>query len=252
MISEARAWMKLWIYFSFLTLIYSLILTGCSRGTHSLTPDSMVMPSISSSLTATQVLLTPTTVQLTGTPALPVTPSEQFVTTPTPQEATQSFTSTPTQTTTATLTPSLTATRPWPTVAGNQAVYIYLIQTKTGGSVACGDSLVSYNTGLPRTGDNATDITAALQRLFVKKQYFGKLYNPVYRSNIQVVSVRFKSYSGIAEVRLAGTYVRSGDRCDDRRVREQVWTTIRQFPGVKVVDILLNENLLGDILATGK
>jgi hypothetical protein len=35
-------------------------------------------------------------------------------------------------------------------------------------------------------------------------------------------------------------------------VRAQVWTTIRQFPGVEEVYILLKDSLLGDLLATGK
>jgi hypothetical protein len=98
----------------------------------------------------------------------------------------------------------------------------------------------------------ALDVATALKNLFVKRQYIAGLYNPAYLSNIIVDKVDFKPYQGIISVRLLGTYVRSGDRCDDRRVREQVWRTIRQFPGVKTVDILLNGNLLGDILATGK
>jgi hypothetical protein len=76
--------------------------------------------------------------------------------------------------------------------------------------------------------------------------------NPAYLSNIEIQSVTFKTFSGLVDVQLKGTYVRSGDHCDDWRVREQVWTTIRQFEGVKTVYILLNGNLLGDILATKK
>jgi hypothetical protein len=108
------------------------------------------------------------------------------------------------------------------------------------------------NTGLRRSGDLAADVRTALERLFVKQKHWGNLYNPAYLSNIEVESVAYKAFSGVVSVRLKGTYVRSGDPCDDRRVRAQVWSTIRQFPGVKVVDILLNGNLLGDILATGK
>jgi hypothetical protein len=69
---------------------------------------------------------------------------------------------------------------------------------------------------------------------------------------MDVQSVEIKKFDGSALVNLAGTYVRSDDRCDDSRVRAQVWSTIRQFPEVKTVKVLLNGNLLGDILATGK
>lgn len=159
-------------------------------------------------------------------------------------------TATPTSTLTATASP--TETKAIPTVSGNQAIYIYLIQTDTGGPVACGDSLIPVNTGLPRTSNIEADITSALSRLLVKKKYIAGLYNPAWLSNILIQSVNFKTNAGIVQIRLTGTYVRSGDRCDDSRVRAQIWTTIRQFKQVKTIDITLNGNLLGDILATGK
>jgi len=116
--------------------------------------------------------------------------------------------------------------------------------------VACGDSLVRANTGLARSGDVEADVRTALGRLFFKRQYFGRLYNPVYLSNLNVESVKFEQRTGQVSVHLDGTYVRSGDRCDDGRVRAQIWTTIRQFEGIKTVYILLRDSLLGDILAT--
>ncbi|MCK4726450.1 MAG: GerMN domain-containing protein, partial [Anaerolineales bacterium] len=155
---------------------------------------------------------------------------------------------------TETPTPSSTATETLkpPTPSGEEAVYVYYIQLETGGPVSCGDSLIRANTGVWRTGDVEADVTTALNRLFYKREFIGSLYNPIFRSNFQVQSVEFKDFSGYIEVNLVGTYVRSDDRCDDSRVRAQVWTTIRQFAGVKTVKVLLNGNLLGDILATGK
>ncbi len=149
-----------------------------------------------------------------------------------------------------TITPTATAAPPTP--SGEDAIYIFMVQSDSGGTVACGDSLVSINTGVWRTGDVESDVRTALQRLFVKQQYIAGLYNHAYLSNIQVDSVNFKAFQGILSIRLSGTYVRTGDRCDDRRVREQVWNTIRQFSGIKTIDILLNGNLLGDILAGGQ
>lgn len=116
--------------------------------------------------------------------------------------------------------------------------------------MACGDTMVKLNTGAPRTGDIEADIKTGLKRLFSKQPYYGRLYNPVYLSNITVVSVDFKPGNGTATIELTGTYVRSGDRCDDGRVRAQVWTTIRQIPEVKNIYIYLDGQKFGDILAT--
>lgn len=166
--------------------------------------------------------------------------------------ATSTSTATPLPTETPTPTETSTPTSPPPTASGEDAIYVYYILPKSDGPVGCGDSLVKINTGLYRTGDNATDIATALRNLFNKQQYIGNLYNPVFRSNWRIDSVEFKDYEGLANVNLSGGYVRSVDRCDDSRVRAQIWTTIRQFPGVKTVYILMNGNLLGDILAAGK
>jgi len=178
------------------------------------------------------------------TPTVPsATPS------PLPPTATVTLTALPTDT----LAPTATATdTPLPpTPSGNDAIYIYLVQTGTGGPVACGDSLIKVNTGQWRTGDNAADIAAALRRLLVKSKFMVGLYNPVYLSNMSVVSVDFNPNNGETYVDLAGSYVRSGDRCDDGRVHDQIWTTIRQFPGVKGNPVVrINGNLLGDILST--
>jgi hypothetical protein len=186
--------------------------------------------------------------------ATPVPPTETA--SPVPPTATASPTDTatvipsPTETPLPTETP--TPTLPPPTPSGKDAIYIYYIQLDTDGPVACGDSLVPINTGLARSGDVEADVASALKRLFSKVKGSGELVNPAYLSNIEIESVTFKDFSGLVDVRLKGTYVRSGDHCDDWRVREQVWNTIRQFDGVKTVYILLNSNLLGDILATKK
>jgi len=78
----------------------------------------------------------------------------------------------------------------------------------------------------------------------------GRFIQSGYLSNMNVASVDFNPGSGLATVDLLGSYVRSGDHCDDGRVHDQIWTTIRQFPGVRGVLVRLNGNLLGDILST--
>jgi hypothetical protein len=125
---------------------------------------------------------------------------------------------------------------------------VYYIQLNTGGPIACGDSLIKANTGVRRSGDLKADVATALTRLFTKQKFIGGLYNPVYLSNMSVTSVDFEDYTGTVKIQLDGTYVRSGDRCDDRRVHDQIWTTVRQFKDVKIVYILLRTALLGDLL----
>ncbi len=197
--------------------------------------------------TTTNARATETVVLPTDTP---LSPTETL--TPPPPTPTPTETSTLTPSSTPTLTETPTDTPVPPTPSGEDAIYVYYIQLDTGGPVSCGDSLIPANTGVWRSGDVKQDIANALKRLFFKREYIGSLYNPVYLSNMEVDSVDFKEYEGEVDVNLVGTYVRSGDRCDDSRVRAQIWTTIRQFPGIKTVKVLLNGNLLGDILATGK
>lgn len=165
--------------------------------------------------------------------------------------------STPTNTPEPTETPlptdTPTATPPPPTPELENAIAIYYIIKDTGGPVSCGDSLYAVNTGIPRTGDVANDVATALKRLLAYRyEYNGALYQSLYQSNMSVSSVSFKPSTGVISVRLAGTYVRTGDDCDNSRARAQIWQTIRQFPEVKTIDILLNNNLLGDVLANDK
>ena len=223
-----------WISAFILTGLILVALSGCSSAVKGL--DQSAAPNR-------------TEVAETGATAATQAPPTETFTLP-PPTATSTATATLAPTDTSTPVPTATETPPPPTPSGDQAVYIYLVQTGTGGPVACGDSLIKVNTGLPRSGDNATDISAALRRLLVKQQWMVGLYNPAYLSNMSVASVDFNSASGLATVDLIGTYVRSGDHCDDGRVHDQIWTTIRQFPGVKGILVRLNGNLLGDILST--
>ena len=220
----------------FLVLAITIVslVTGCARASSlsaSPSPTLTSQPATETPLPPTATLPPPT-----ETPSpIPATPTSTFTALPS---------DTPTETETATLT------MPPPTPSGEDAIYVYYVQLDTGGPVACGDSLVAANTGLSRTGDVEEDVRAALGRLFFKRQWFGNLYNPIYLSNLGVTDVKFDKYTGEVSVNLEGSYVRSEDRCDNGRVRAQIWTTIRQFKGIKTVYILLDGNLLGDILST--
>lgn len=225
----------------------SLILVGCGA---KMSPDPVsIAPSDSPTQTATPIIKTITPVPITRT----VT-DEPVVTSMTEVilESTDISTGTPTSTNTQSPTETPSPTLPPPTPSGEDAIYIYGIQNKTDDSKKCDFIAVAVNTGLWRTGDTSSDVKSALRNIFSKRPYFGGLENPAYLSNIKVDTVDFKPYSGLVSIRMSGTYVRSGNTCDDSKVRAQVWTTIRQFDGIKTIDILLNGNLLGDILATGK
>lgn len=213
------------------SLILLVLLAGCAS------PATPPPP------TATQPM--PTTALPTATYTLvpTETPLPTLTETPIP-----SATVTETQTPTPSETP--TATLPPPTPSGEDAIYIYYMQLDNGGPVGCGDTAIKINTGVWRTGDISQDTAIALRRLFASRyQEYGSLYNAVYASNISVDSVSFKSFEGKISIRLSGTYGRTEDRCDNSRSRAQIWSTIRQFSEVKTIDILLNGNLLGDILA---
>jgi hypothetical protein len=229
-----------------ISIFFLWVALGCvvlSIGACASSPE----PSEKVIIATSSVVLSLTPVPSTNTP---MPPTE----TPVPPTKTATPTSTNTPPPTDTPAPSATPTEtiPPPTASGDQAIYVYYILKDDGGPVGCGDTAVKINTGAYRSGDIATDVASALKRLFNHQQYFGNLYNPTYLSNWRVDSVEFKAYEGQVNVSLSGGYVRSGDRCDDSRVRAQIWSTIRQFPGVKTVYILMNGNLLGDILATGK
>lgn len=119
--------------------------------------------------------------------------------------------------------------------------------------MACGDSVIMVNTGLYRTGDVEQDVATALSQLFsYHRDYWGELYNSLWKSNMAVTSVEYTPAQSKVSIQLDGTYVRTGDPCDNSRSRAQIWSTIRQFDGVQEVYILLRGSLLGDILAARK
>jgi hypothetical protein len=152
-------------------------------------------------------------------------------------------TATPTLTPTVTLAPTQ-AGSVLPAAAGN-TMWIYFIRLDSGGTVGCGDSAVAVGSGVPQTGDISKDVEAALEVLFsYRDEYYGELYNPLFRSNIRVDSVSFRE--GLITVNLRGTYKQSGDKCDNTRVKAQVWSTIRQYRAIKATNIYLNDIPFGD------
>jgi hypothetical protein len=129
-------------------------------------------------------------------------------------------------------------------------IRIFMILKGSGGPI-CGDSVYGHATTLKTSGSDAVDIKAALKALLsIKSTYYAGLYNPLARSQIKVSRVYVKG--NLANVYLRGTYAKPKDPCDNTRVREQVWATVKQFPGITSTNIYLNSAPFGDKLSNGK
>jgi hypothetical protein len=110
--------------------------------------------------------------------------------------------------------------------------------------VTGGDTTVAVGSGVARDGDIAEDVAAGLEVLLSAKwEYSGALYNPLSRSSIRVKQVEYDDSGGLIQVWLSGDYNPSGDKCDNTRVKAQIWSTIRQFRGVDRTNIFLNNVL---------
>lgn len=226
-----------------LFVILALFLTGCTTAA-STTPSPTSPPPTATTL-PTATPLPPTD---TPEPTATATHTATATSTPLPTE-------TATQTETPSPTPSETPT-PAPASGGGgvaaveNPILMYFISLGDGGPVACGDYIIGVSTGVSRSNDVARDITIGLERLFSygEKYEFG-LYNPLFRSTIRLDQVSFDEGSGLASVYLRGKYVRPEDKCDNLRVKAQVWTTVRQFRGVKATNIYLNRVPFGDLVS---
>jgi len=131
-------------------------------------------------------------------------------------------------------------------------VNIYFLQLDQDSST-CDLTVVPVSSGVKISGDIEPDIKAGLRKLFsYKEQYYGRLYNPLSRSSIRVKNVSYRSSIGLVEVYMSGDYNPSGDPCDNLRVKAQIWSTIKQFRGVKNTNIFLNNIPFGDRLSNDK
>jgi len=224
-------------------ILLLLILAGCSS-----TPTASPAPT---QVVSTEQLLAPTATQTQ-------LPSPTLMETALPATATQTPTVQPTDTSVPTELPATVTATPEPTatnqpLAFNDAIWVYYIELDTGGPDGCGDTAVPVSIGLPRTGNVAQDVEAALRNLLsYKRPDFGPLYNPIYLSNITLNSVTFNESTGILNVNMTGTYVRSKDSCDNTRVKNQMLRTVMQFPQIKGKNLEFNGGSFGDYVANSK
>lgn len=194
-------------------------------------------------------LASPTPIPPTATPTdTPIPPTSTPTETPVPPTATPSATPPPTETPTITFTPTATDTPvPTETPSGEDAIYIFYIQKPEG--KGCGGTAVPVNTGLRRTDNPLENVRLALSRLFsFHTLEWGNLYNPLALSSISVADVYMTGNE--LTIQLTGDLVRTGDPCDNSRMRNQIWSTMRQFPEFRRghINAFFNTSLLGDLL----
>lgn len=234
-----------------LLFVTAILLVACNSSAASPgNPLASVTPVLSTGTEAADevasVTFTPTAVLLSPTPTQPPPTATR-----TPSE-TPSPTAQPTVTSTSTASPTIT---PTPTGGVNPGIglMIYYVKVKTGGSVACGDSLFGVGTGIQRTGKVAVDARKLLERMFSNHQKtVGTLYNPLYKAHLGVLNVSFNPDDGRLIALLGGAYKSTGDPCDNLRVRAMVWTTLRQFSEAKIIELYVGNIPLGDYLSNGR
>lgn len=134
---------------------------------------------------------------------------------------------------------------------GNDPRFIlfYLIAEDTGGTVACGDSLVAMNTGILRTGNAAEDVKIAMRALLnIGSPYVSGLRHSGYQSNLQVISAEYNSGTQVVNVNLTGTVIKPDDNCDKERFRVQIFATAQQFKNVVKAFVWVGSTPIGDYL----
>jgi hypothetical protein len=186
----------------------------------------------------------------TATPAQTNTP--QPTQTPLP-------THTPAPSPTFTPEPSATPAQPTPTalpqtptaaatLSADQAILVYYINKNESGQFGCGEALWYVKTNQPKSSQVANDIRYALTTILnYHSETIGSLYNPGYASSLAVSDVSMTS-SGVV-VSLTGTYNRTKDPCDGKRLIDQLRQTIKQFPGIASIQITINGTPIADVIS---
>lgn len=232
------------ILFSTVLILLMLILSGCAAPT----AEPTTLPPIFTEVSPTETPLPTIT---------PVPPTATATETPT-LTASATSTITPSPTNTPTSTPTITNTSP-PSSGGSSGgsienpIKMYFVLPPVGGAKECDATAIGVGIGQSRSNDIANDAKIALTQLLSNKsEYAYGLYNPLARSNIRVGDVKFNRSSGLITVNLRGNYSKPQDDCDNTRVRAQVWSTAKQFRGVKATNIYLNGKPFGDRVSNDK
>lgn len=115
---------------------------------------------------------------------------------------------------------------------------------RQGPKTGCGDSIVAVE----RQTVRPLDITDVYQDVVGEKEYdfSADLKNPLYASDLNVDSATIDS-RGIAHVFLTGT-LKTGDSCENNRIKSQLEKPAFQFKGVKSVEVQVSGQSIDDLL----
>lgn len=145
--------------------------------------------------------------------------------------------------------PSQTSPTTNPSGQETMKIKIFMIAVndngQTGKKIGCGDSAVAVTREIPYT---QAVLKAAMSELVsIKDKNYGEsgLYNPLYQSNLTLVSANIDS-NGKAIVKFTGTLQLLGE-CEDPRIKAQFEETAFQFSSVKSVEIWINDKTLNDL-----
>lgn len=211
--------------FCIAVVLFSSTLVGC---------DAIPLPFLqpSPTPTATNTPLPSPTPLPTDTPVPPPTDIPLPSDTPLPP---------PTQ-------PPPTLAQPTATLTKDEAVLVFYINKDEKGPYGCNEDLWYIKTGIRKTGDVAVDVRSALNLILgYHSDTIGILYNPGYAARISINEVQYNN--GEATVYLSGEWVKTKDRCDASRFKDQLRRTIKQFEGVNKIVIYLNGTPLADVLS---
>jgi hypothetical protein len=118
---------------------------------------------------------------------------------------------------------------------------------KNGKLVGCKDSAIPVEWELD---PSRQPLVQALEQLFsYDEQFVGapRMYHPVYALDLQLESAEIDA-DGVAHIRLTGSGSIEGS-CDRLRAQAQIEETILAAPGVKSLDVTVNETPLADYIA---
>jgi len=211
--------------------------------------------------TATYFLIALLVINLSGCsltgqvlPTITPAPTQTSLPTDTPPPTT-----TPLPSPTFTLEPTVTQPPATPTVlpqpptaeatlSADQAILVYYINKNETGPYGCGEALWYIKTKQPKTSNVTNDIRYALNTILTyHSETIGALYNPGYASNLAVGNINFLENGVI--VSLTGTYNRTKDNCDGRRLIDQLRLTIKQFEGISNIQITINGTPIADVIS---
>ena len=134
------------------------------------------------------------------------------------------------------------------TLTKEQAILVYYINKDESGPFGCGEALWYIKTKQPKTSLLTNDIRYALTTILsYHSEMIGTLYNPGYASNLAVSNVEVGG-NGVV-VSLSGTYNRTKDPCDGRRLIDQLRQTIKQFEGIGNIQITINGTPIADAVS---